>query len=81
MNELCEEQETPESERKKSRIAKARDKSTKEFTKNNQIKDQQSIVLRYMDRIMGRWNGYFFDKLLIEENTGLYLRMECQMMF
>ena len=35
MNELYEELETPEGERKISRIAKAMD-----FTKNNQIKDE-----------------------------------------
>ena len=62
MNELYEELETPEGERKISRIAKA-----KNFTKNNQIKDEQRVVLR--DRIMGRWKGYF-DKLLNGENHG-----------
>ena len=45
-----------------SRIAKAKD-----FTKNNQIKDEKRIVLRDLDRIMGRWKGYF-DKLLNGEN-------------
>ena len=37
-----------------SRIAKAKD-----FTKNNHIKDEQRVVLRDLDRIMGRWKGYF----------------------
>ena len=41
MNELYEELESPEGERKISRIAKARYKTTNEFTKNNQIKDEQ----------------------------------------
>ena len=58
MNELYEELETPEGERKIHRIAKAKD-----FTKNNQIKDEQRVVLRDLDRIMGRWKGYV-DKLL-----------------
>ena len=50
MNELYEELETPGRERKISRIAKAKD-----FTNNNQIKDEQRVVLRDLDRIMGRW--------------------------
>ena len=62
MDELYEELETPEGERKISRIAKAKD-----FTKNNQIKDEQRVVLRDLDRIVGRWNG-FFDRLLNGEN-------------
>ena len=62
MNELYLELETPEGERKISRIVKAKD-----FTKNNQIKDEKRIVLRDLDRIMGRWKGYF-DKLLNGEN-------------
>ena len=62
MNELYEELETPEDERKISLIAKAKD-----FTTNNQIKDKQRLVLRDMDRVTGRWNGYF-DKLLNGEN-------------
>ena len=44
MNELYEELETPEGERKISRIAKAKD-----FTKNNLIKDEQRVVLRDVD--------------------------------
>ena len=62
MNELYEELETPEDERNIYRIAKA-----KAFTKNDQIKDEQRVVLRDLDRIMGRWNG-FSDKLLNGEN-------------
>ena len=63
MNELYEELETPEGERKISRIAKAKD-----FIKNNPIKDEQRVVLRDLDRIMGRWKGYF-NKLLNGENN------------
>ena len=48
-------------------IAKARDKMTKDFTKNNKIKDELRVGLRDLVRIMGRWKGYF-DKLLHEEN-------------
>ena len=39
----------------------------KDFTKNNQIKDEQRVVLRDLERIMGRWKGYF-DKLLKGDN-------------
>ena len=63
MNELYEELETPECERKISRIAKAKD-----FTKNNQIEEEHSVLLRDLDNILGRWKGYF-DKLLNGENN------------
>ena len=53
MNELYDELETPEGERKISRVAKA-----KYFAKNNQLKDGQRVVLRDLDRIMGTWKGY-----------------------
>ena len=46
MNELYEELETLEGGRKISRIAKSTD-----FTKNNQIKDEQRVVLRDLERI------------------------------
>ena len=49
---------------------------TKDFTKNNQIKDEQYVVLRDLDRIMGRWKECI-DKLRIK---GVSLRMQCQMM-
>ena len=65
MNELYEELETPECERKISRIAKAND-----FTKNNQINEEHRVLLRYLDMILGRWEGYF-DKLLNGENHRL----------
>ena len=41
---------------------------TKDFTKNNQIKDEQHVVLMDLDRILGRWKGCI-DKLLNEENN------------
>ena len=67
MNELYEELETPECERKISRIAKAKD-----FTKNNQIKEEHNVLLRDLDKILGRWKGYF-DKLLNGENNRFLL--------
>ena len=62
MNELYEELETPEGERKISRIAKAKD-----FTKNKQIEEEHRVLLRDLDKRLGRWNGYF-DKLVNGEN-------------
>ena len=67
MNELYEELETPEGERKIFRIAKARDKTTKDFSHMKQIKNEHGVVLRDLDMIIGRWKGYF-DKLPNEEN-------------
>ena len=54
MHELYEELDTPECERKISRIAKAKD-----FTKNIQIKEEHRVLFRDLDRILGRWKGLF----------------------
>ena len=62
MNVLYEELETPDSERKISQMTKAND-----FSKNNQIKDEQRLDLRDLDRIKGRWKGNV-DKLLNGDN-------------
>ena len=67
MNELYEEMETPEGEIKIFRIAKARDKASKDFSHMKQIKNEHGVILRDLDMIIGRWKGYF-DKLLNEEN-------------
>ena len=67
MDEVYNELETPEVERKFYRIAKARDKSAKDFTQIRQIKDEQGVVLWEHDQIIERWKGYF-GKLLNEEN-------------
>ena len=67
MNELYEELETPEVERKIFGIAKARDKATKDFSHMKQIKNEHGVVFRELDMIIGRRKGYF-DKLLNEEN-------------
>ena len=63
MNALYEELETPEGERKIFRIAKARDKATKDFSHMKQINNEHGVVLRDLDMIIGRWKVYF-DKLL-----------------
>ena len=67
MNELYEELETPVGERKMFRIAKARDKATKDFTHMKQIKNEHAVVIRDLGMIIGRWKGHF-DKLLNEED-------------
>ena len=68
MNELYEELETPEGERKIFRIAKAaRYKVSKDLSHMKQIKNEHGVVLRDLDMIIGRLKGYF-DKLLNEEN-------------
>ena len=50
MNELYEELETPECERNISRVAKAKD-----FTKNNQIKEEHSVLLRDLESWIRFW--------------------------
>ena len=59
MNELHEELEKPEGERKISRIAKARDKATMDFSHMKQIMNEHGVVLRDLDMIIGRRKGYF----------------------
>ena len=67
MDEVFRELETQEGERNIYRIAKARDKSAKDFTKINQGKDEQGVVLWEHGNIRERWKGYY-GKLLNEEN-------------
>ena len=78
MNKLYDELETPEGERKIFRIAKARDKASKDFSHMKQIKNEHGMVLRDLDTITGRGKGYF-NKLLNGENPGPSLMMECRM--
>ena len=59
MEELYEELEIPEGERKIFRIAKARDKATMDFSNMKQIMNEHGVVLRDLDMIIGRWKGYF----------------------
>ena len=54
MNELYEELETPEGERKMFRIAKARDKASKDFSHMKQIKNEHGVILRDLDMIIYR---------------------------
>ena len=59
MDELYEELETPEGEIKIFRIAKARDKATKDFSHMKQIKNEHYVVLRDLYMIIGRGKDYF----------------------
>ena len=59
MDELYEELETPEGEIKIFRIAKARDKATKNCSHMKQIKNEHYVVLRDLDMIIGRGKDYF----------------------
>ena len=54
MNELYKELETPEGERNIFRIAKARNKATKDLSHMKQIKNEHGVVLRDLDMIIGR---------------------------
>ena len=67
MDEVYKDLETPEGEQKIYRIAKARDKSAKDFTQIGQLKDEQGVVQWEHDKIIERWKGYY-DNLLNEEN-------------
>lgn len=66
-DEMYEEFNTPGGVKRLYRLAKARDKTTKDITHMRQIKDDQGSVLADDDRINERWAGYF-EKLLNEEN-------------
>ena len=62
MNELYEEFETLESERKMFGIANARDKATKDLSHMKQIRNEHGVVLGDLDNfimIIGRWKDYF----------------------
>ena len=45
----------------------AREKATQEFTHIKQIKNEQGVVLKGIDMIVGKWEGYH-DKRLNENN-------------
>ena len=66
-NELFGEMETPEGEKKLFKLAKKRDKASKDLTQIKQMKDDQGVVLTEKDHIVERWKTYF-EKLLNEEN-------------
>ena len=65
--ELYEELETREGQKKIYRIAKARDRKTKDLTHIKHMKDENGIVLYGDEEIKKRWRDYY-EKLLNEEN-------------
>ena len=66
-DELYRELETPEGEKKLFKLAKKRDKASKDLTQIKQMKNEQGEVLTEKDKITNRWKTYF-EKLLNEEN-------------
>ena len=54
-------------ERKIFRIAKARDKASKDLSHMKQIKNEHGVALRDLNMIIGRWKVHF-DRLLNEQN-------------
>ena len=65
-SELYEELETVEGQKKIYRIAKYRNKATKDISHVKQMKDGSGAVLRDEERVRGRWKEYF-ENLLNEE--------------
>ena len=68
---MYEEMETKEGQKKMHRLARARNKATKDITNVKQIKDTDGRVLSKTEDIQKRWKGYF-ERLLNEENDRLY---------
>ena len=58
-NEVYEELETPEGEKKILRIAKARVAASRDLTQIRHIKDNHGVVLAEEDEIKSRWETYF----------------------
>ncbi|KAK3894199.1 hypothetical protein Pcinc_002033 [Petrolisthes cinctipes] len=67
VNEIYEDLETTEGQKKIYRMAKMRNKATKDFTQIKQIKHEDGRVLSNEREIQNRWKVYF-EKLLNEEN-------------
>ena len=64
---MYEELETIEGQKKVYRIAKARDRNSKDFTHIKHMKDERGNVLYNDNEIKDRWKNYY-EKLLNEEN-------------
>ena len=67
VNNIYEELETPSGEKKIYKLAKRRNKATKDLTQIKQIKDEEGRILSEETDIKNRWKVYF-EKLLNEEN-------------
>ena len=68
MEEAYEELERNQDDRQLIRIAKARDKASKDITSMKQMKDESGLVLHDQEKILQRWLEYF-ERLLNEENA------------
>ena len=64
---LYEELDTKEGQQKVFKLAKTRNKNTKDIKHIRQIKDERGVVIRKEGDILIRWKDYF-EKLLNEEN-------------
>lgn len=62
--------DTKEGQQKVFKLAKTRNKSTKDIAHIRQIKDERGVVIRKERDIIIRWKDYF-EKLLNEENERL----------
>ena len=67
MDSVYEELETKEGQKKIYKIAKGRNKATKDITHIKQIKNEDGAVMCSSSDIKGRWKQYF-ERLLSEEN-------------
>ena len=67
MDELYEKLETPDGQKIIYKMAKSRNRATKDLTHIKQIKDRNGRVLSKEECIRARWKEYF-EKLLNEEN-------------
>lgn len=54
------------------RIAKARDKASKDYTHIKQMKNEHGIVLSDHDQIKDRWKEYFANLLNEENPRGIF---------
>uniref|UniRef100_A0A8D8LWD9 Uncharacterized protein n=2 Tax=Cacopsylla melanoneura TaxID=428564 RepID=A0A8D8LWD9_9HEMI len=70
LSEIYKEMETPEGEKNLYRLAKERDKASKDFTHIKQIKNKDGVVLKGEEEIKLRWEEYY-NTLLNEENPRL----------
>ncbi|XP_068246489.1 uncharacterized protein [Palaemon carinicauda] len=67
LDNVCEDLDTKEGQRKIYKIAKGRNKATKDITHIKQIKNEDGVVMCRSSDIKGRWKQYF-ERLLNEEN-------------
>ncbi|KAL1454893.1 hypothetical protein WDU94_009023 [Cyamophila willieti] len=70
LDKIYKELETPEGEKNLYRLAKERNRATKDFTHIMQIKSKDGVVLKGEEDIKNRWKEYF-NTLLNEENPRL----------